>query len=232
MPPATRPGSSWLRPSEGDTFSTLTTLKASGRAPYLSCWARVSAAVWLPSPVICTWPAGMASVVAGAETTLPSSTIAVWSSTWSSGLVLALGWYLLAWVAVSLPNALVALPFRVRLTTGWLEVESIPDDSLVTSVPRMTALSSTYLTPLSPQATVWELGASHWASVYSSLVFQVLRLVQSSLLNSFMPAGVTALALPAVVAAEPVGLADGETLGVADELALLLALLLAPVDGL
>src|SRR5579875_752288 len=83
----------------------------------------------------------------------------------------------------------------------------MPALSPVTSVPRMTALPSTYLrlgapgVGLGPQATVWVPGLSHWGSVYLSLVFQLFRLLQSSLLNSFMVALLTAEGSPAVVAA-------------------------------
>ena len=63
----------------------------SGRAPYLSSLTSWLACVWPPMLVICTLPAGMACVVCGAETTFPSSTIAVWSSTELLAFVVTVG---------------------------------------------------------------------------------------------------------------------------------------------
>ncbi len=115
--------------------------------------------------LIWTWPPGMACWVCSAETTFPSSTIAVPSSTWSLALELASGRYLLACVSVRSPNALVALPLRVRLTTQALLVVSIAAASDVTSVPRMTAGPRTYFAPSAPQDTIWLFGSSHCGSV-------------------------------------------------------------------
>src|ERR1700760_4272850 len=133
IPPAIRPASSWFLPSWAVTVVVLTTLNVSGRAPYLSWLASWVAAVSPPMLVIWTCPLGMASVVCGASITYPSSTIAVWASTASSALLLALGVYLVAWVLVSSLKALAALELRLRLTTHWLLVVSMLAASLVTS---------------------------------------------------------------------------------------------------
>ena len=147
------------------TVVASTGLNESGSAPYFSSLTSWVACACPPMLLIWTWPPGMASWVCSAETTFPSSTIAVLSSTWSSALELAPGRYLLACVSVSVPNALVALPLRVRLTTYWALVLSIPTASDVTSVPRMTAGPRTYFAPLAPQDTIWLLGSSHCGSV-------------------------------------------------------------------
>ena len=89
--PAIRPASSWFRPSCAVTVVESTGLNESGSAPYFSSLTSWVACACPPMLVIWTSPPGMASVVCGAETTLPSSTIAVWSSTESSAFVLALG---------------------------------------------------------------------------------------------------------------------------------------------
>ena len=72
---------------------------------------------------------------------------------------------MLTWFSVRVPNALVALPLRLRFTTHALVVVSIAADSDVTSVPRMTDGPRTYFTPFGPHATVWLAGASHCGSV-------------------------------------------------------------------
>src|SRR5579875_2730420 len=142
---AIRPASSWFLPSWGETEVVLRRRNVSGSAPYFSSSASWVACCWPPMLLIRTWPPGMACWVSGADTTLPSSTMAVESSAWSLGLVLAPLKYLLYWLDVSVLKALAALPLSVRLTTHWLLVVSIPAFAEVTSVPSTTALPSANL---------------------------------------------------------------------------------------
>ena len=94
----------------------------------------------------------LASVVCGAETTLPSSTIAKSSS---GLLVVALVKYLLYMVEVSWAKALAPALLRPKLITFWLLVVSRPALTELSSVPTTLATSSTYLLPLESQDTIW-----------------------------------------------------------------------------
>ncbi len=73
---ASRPPSSWARPSWAETDWTLRILKFSGNDPYFSWFCSCVAVVWVKSPVICESPPAMGLSISGAETTFPSRTIA------------------------------------------------------------------------------------------------------------------------------------------------------------
>ena len=60
----------------GDTVSAVRILKFSGSDPYCSTLASCVACACVKLPVIWAEPPGMASVISGAETTLPSSAMA------------------------------------------------------------------------------------------------------------------------------------------------------------
>jgi hypothetical protein len=61
----------------------LSSLRASGSAPYLSVVTRFTCSALVKLPLICPLPSVMAWRMTGAETTLPSSTMAKNSPTWA-----------------------------------------------------------------------------------------------------------------------------------------------------
>ena len=114
-------------------------------------------------PVICAWPPGIRPFTVGADTTLPSSTIANWSST-------EVGWPpLVYWVyicEVRSLNFFAPSLLKLRLTCQALADCGFSEAlALVTIVPSTRDLSSAYLTRPWPgmfsQDTIWLLGSSH-----------------------------------------------------------------------
>jgi len=59
-------------------------VKLSGSAPYLSWLASSVAVVWLKLPEISVLPPGMAPLMVGAETTLPSRVMPTCLPTWAA----------------------------------------------------------------------------------------------------------------------------------------------------
>ena len=103
-------------------------------------------------PVICAFPEGIASVMRGAETTNPSSTIATWLV--GSGRDVTR--------AVSAPNAEVPSLLNVRLTNQALPAcVSKPADALEICRPSTSAGAKMYFVPPArSQVTRVSVGAS------------------------------------------------------------------------
>ena len=74
--PASTPAASWSPASEGPIVSIVGWLNFTGRAPYFSELDSDRASDWVNLPVIWALPSRIGVVTCGAESTLPSSTIA------------------------------------------------------------------------------------------------------------------------------------------------------------
>src|SRR6185437_2770774 len=237
--PANRPASSELRPTCGEIDCTSCSVKFSGSWPYLRTLVSWFAWSWVnpfgDGPLIVNCPEVSAPWVSGADCTLPSRTIAVESSVASSWLVDAVGKYLLNWLVVSVPNALVASPLSVRLTTHCVLFCCRAGVTAVSCVPSKTAGPRTYLVPFGSHETVWFFNSSHWspASVYPTLPFQLSSTVvglgpglHTSLSNSFLVPAFTKDASPVVTVAAALdgGVGVALALGVVLVLGVVLAL--------
>src|SRR5262245_11452714 len=97
-------------------------MKAVGTAPYFSTLVSLVAWPWVklpPGPVISPEPVVIGLVTCGAETTLPSRTMANWSRTDVAWPVWELKYRDTIWLVIW-PKAFEPLPSRLKLTTHWL----------------------------------------------------------------------------------------------------------------
>ncbi len=123
--------------------------------------ASVVAEFWLKLPVICAWPPVIGPwLIAGNETTVPSSTTAR-SSSGEPEVP-----YLSYIVVVRSPNAFAPSLLKFRLTCHAL-LEFVSGVALAEAImsPTTWALSSTNLLWAESQDTIWMCALSYWPLV-------------------------------------------------------------------
>ena len=75
------PASSWFLPTWAETEVTNSVFRSSGTEPNFSSFCSCVASAWVKLPVIWALPPGIAPMICGDETTLPSRATATWLST-------------------------------------------------------------------------------------------------------------------------------------------------------
>ena len=148
----------------------------SGSAPYRSTLARSLASCCVKSPVISALPPGMASLTAGAETTIPSRTIANWLS---GGCCVA------SWLVTSV-NCWVPSPSNCSVTTHVVVPWRTPESASLILAPSTATGASRYFAVPS-----WSQVMSTAAGSWVPPPCRFSGRVQSRASNSAWSSGVT-----------------------------------------
>src|SRR4051812_31838000 len=206
MTPASRPLRRLSDPSVGEITSCVSTRNDTGSAPYFSWLARFCAVACVKLPVICACPPVIASLVAGADTTRLSRTMA-------KRLRVGSVFFRAASRLVTLPNLDAPSPEKERFTCQavpvkpWLLVSS-PAVAPLTSVPTSSAGPRMYFSLPSSEQVMNGLFGS-WPAMRSFC--RTSGVEQSVCSNCCCSCGVTQLG-----ALASVGLADEEAEGDGD----------------